>query len=74
MTGIDLGLQDLCIISDDMVYPNPKHIQRSEKQLSKAQRELSRKTKGSANWEKARVKVARIQERIWSSLRGRIRF
>ena len=72
MTGIDLGLQDLCITSDGMVYPNPKYIRRSEKQLAKAQRALSRKTKGSANCEKARVKVARIQERIANQRRDSI--
>ena len=64
MAGIDLGLKDLAITSDGSVHPNPRHIRQSEKQLAKAQRELSRKTKGSKNREKARKKVAGIQERI----------
>ena len=62
--GLDMGLKDLVITSDGVTYPNHKHIRQCEKKLAKAQRELSRKAIGGKNWEKARIKVARIQERI----------
>ena len=41
-----------------------KFTKQYEKQLAKLQRVLSRKQKGSNNREKARVKVARLQEKI----------
>ena len=64
VVGIDLGLKDLVMTSDDITYPNQKHIKKSEKKLAKAQRRLSRKASGSANRDKARIKVAKIQEHI----------
>lgn len=62
--GIDLGIKDFAITSDGVKYSNPKYLQKSLDRLAKAQRELSRKSKGSSNWEKARIKVARIHEKI----------
>lgn len=62
--GIDLGIKDLAITSDGVKYPNAKYIRQSEKRLVKLQRELSRKTRGSRNSEKARIRVARLQEHI----------
>lgn len=62
--GVDLGLKDFAITSDGIAYPNHKHLAQSQKKLAKAQRALSRKSIGSANREKARIKVARIHERI----------
>ena len=62
--GIDLGIKDFAITSEGMKYPNPKYLGKSLKKLAKLQRELSRKTKGSSNWVKARIKVARLQEHI----------
>lgn len=62
--GLDMGLKHLVTTSCGEVILNHKYIRQSEKKLARAQRKLSRKTKGSANWEKARVKVARIHERI----------
>ena len=38
---------------------NPRHERRDRARLAKAQRELARKAKGSANRAKARRKVAR---------------
>ena len=64
VVGIDFGLKELAITSDNITYPNQKHIKKSEKKLAKAQRQLSRKASGGANREKARIKVAKIQERI----------
>ena len=62
--GIDLGLKDFAITSDGEVFENPKWLRKQEKKLKKAQRSLSRKKKGSKNREKARIKVAKIHERI----------
>lgn len=62
--GIDLGIRDLATTSNGVKYPNPKHLAKSEKKLARLQRQLSRKSKGSNNRNKARIKVARLQEHI----------
>lgn len=62
--GLDMGLNAFAITSEGIEYPNPKYLRKSEKKLAKLQRRLSRKTKGSQNWEKARIKVARCHEHI----------
>jgi len=64
IVGIDLGLKELAITSDGQHIPNPKHFTKSQKKLARLQRQLSRKPKGSANREKARIKVARLHEHI----------
>lgn len=62
--GIDMGLKEFAITSDGIEYPNCKHLAKSQKKLAKLQRQLSRKSKGSKRREKARVKVARLHERV----------
>ena len=62
--GIDLGLKDFAITSDGIKYGNPKYLKQSLEKLAQLQRKLSRKTRGSARWNKARIKVARLYERI----------
>ena len=62
--GIDLGIKEFCITSDGEIISNPKYLKKSLRKLAKLQKELSRKTKGSSNHDKARVKVARLQEHI----------
>lgn len=62
--GIDLGIKEFCITSNGEMTANPKYLKMSLDKLSKLQRELSRKTKGGSNRNKARIKVARLQEHI----------
>src|SRR5690606_33305721 len=62
--GIDVGLKEFAILSDGTKYENPKWLRKLEKKLAKAQRILSRRKKGGSNWDKQRVKVARIHEKI----------
>ena len=62
--GIDLGIYDFAILSDGIKIENPQFYEQSEKKLAKLQRELSRKTIGSSRWEKARLKVAKLQKHI----------
>lgn len=64
VVGVDLGVKDLAITSDGTKYPNNKYTYKAEKQLIRLQRSLSRKTKGSNNCNKARIKVARLHEKI----------
>ncbi len=72
--GIDVGLKDFAILSDGAVYKNPKHFRQLEAKLAKAQRVLSRrkelaikkkrKLNEARNYQKQKVKVARIHEKI----------
>ena len=62
--GIDLGIKSFAVTSSGETIPNPKYLQKSLNKLARLQRELSRKTRGSSNWNKARIKLARLQEHI----------
>jgi putative transposase len=62
--GVDLGIKEFAITSDGKIFSNPKHLKKSEKRLAKLQKDLSRKQKGSNNRRKARIKVAKIHEKI----------
>ena len=62
--GIDLGIKEHAVCSDGRIFDNPKNLSHSLELLQRRQRQLSRKQKGSANRDKARIKLARIQERI----------
>lgn len=64
VVGVDLGLHDFAITSDGVKHPNHKHLRKSEKKLAKLQRQLSRKTSGSNRRNKARVKVAKLHEKV----------
>jgi putative transposase len=62
--GIDAGLTSLVTLSTGEKITNPRHERRDRARLALAQRRLSRKTKGSENRARARVKVARVHARI----------
>ena len=62
--GIDLGIKDLIITSEGVKFQNNKYLEKYEKQLKKAQQHLSRKKKGSRQYENQRLKVARLHEKI----------
>lgn len=64
MVGIDLGIKDLLITSDGEKFDNIRTTQKYENKLAREQRKLSHKVKGSSNYNKQRIKVARIYERI----------
>jgi len=62
--GIDAGITSLVTLSTGEKITNPKHEKRDRIALARAQRNLSRKAKGSANRAKAQIKVARVYARI----------
>ncbi|MER6851324.1 RNA-guided endonuclease InsQ/TnpB family protein [Streptomyces flaveolus] len=64
VAGIDLGLSHFAILSDGTKIDSPRFLRRAEKKLKKAQQALSRKTKGSKNRAKVRIKVARAHSRV----------
>ena len=61
--GFDMGIKDFLTGSDGKRYASPMFYKQNAKQLAKAQREHSRKVKGSNNRERARKQVARIHKK-----------
>ena len=64
--GVDLGLKDFVITSDGEKFKNNRYTKKYAKKLKKAQQHLSRKQKGSNGFEKQKLKVAKIHEKIGS--------
>ena len=64
MIGIDLGIKDLLITSDGEKFDNIRTTKKYEMKLTKEQRKLSHKEKGSKNWNKQRIKIAKVHEKI----------
>jgi putative transposase len=62
--GIDMGLEKFLATSDHGLVENPRFLIKGTERLTKLQRRLSRKSKGGKNRKKARLKVAREQERV----------
>ena len=64
VAGIDAGLTSLVTLSTGEKIANPRHERRDRERLARAQRDLARKQKGSANRGRAQIKVARVHARI----------
>jgi len=62
--GVDLGLECFATLSDGTRIENPRYYRASERRLTRLQRSLSRKEKGSRNRMRARLRVARLHEKI----------
>lgn len=62
--GLDLGIKDFAIDSNGIKYKNHKFLEKSLKKLRRVQKSLSRKPNGSNNKNKARIKVAKIYEKV----------
>ena len=62
--GIDVGLKSYVVLSDGTHIENPRFYRTSEKKLGHLQRGMSRKERGSRNYVKAKVQVARLHEKI----------
>ena len=62
--GIDLGVKDFIITSNEDKFKNKHFLKKSESKIKKLQRQLSRKVKGSNNRNKARIKIAKAFEHL----------
>ncbi len=62
--GVDVGIKDFAVLSTGEKVENPKYLKNSMKRLKVLQRRVSRKTKGSSNREKAKLRLSRLHERI----------
>jgi putative transposase len=65
MVGLDYSSSHFFVSSDGEIANYPKFFRKSEKKLSKALRKLSlKKNKKSKNYQKQKLKVAKIHEKI----------
>ncbi|WP_188738045.1 RNA-guided endonuclease TnpB family protein [Shewanella inventionis] len=65
--GVDVGIKDLAICSDGTKFNNPRTSNKYAKKLAKASRNLAKKKKGSHNFNKQKLVVAKIHEKIANS-------
>ncbi|MBB4090456.1 RNA-guided endonuclease InsQ/TnpB family protein [Salinibacter ruber] len=62
--GVDLGIESLVILSTGEKVGNPRWFENEQERLRREQQKLSRKEKGSNNWERQRKRVAKVHQRI----------
>ncbi len=62
--GVDLGIESLVTLSTGEKVGNPRWFENEYDRLRREQQKLSRKEKGSNNWERQRKRVAKIHQRI----------
>ena len=62
--GLDFAVKGLYVDSNGLRCNYPGYFQKSETMLAREQRKLAHMVKGSHNYEKQRIKVARIHEHV----------
>ncbi|MCC3344522.1 RNA-guided endonuclease TnpB family protein [Psychrobacter sanguinis] len=62
--GIDLGISHLLNLSDGSKFDNPKHLAHASQRLAVQQKIFARKQKTSKNYQKQKLAVARIHEKV----------
>lgn len=62
--GVDMGLKSFATLSNGKKITNPRFYSREEEALARLQKETARKKLRSKNWLKAKVKIARLHERV----------
>ncbi|MGL5377090.1 MAG: RNA-guided endonuclease InsQ/TnpB family protein, partial [Cetobacterium sp.] len=67
IVGLDFSMKELFVSSENQRADYPRFFRKLETKLAKAGRELSRKVKFSSNWNKAKLKVAKIHQSIKNS-------
>ena len=65
VAGFDMSAKDF-IVGENVRYENPRFYRNDQVHLARLHRRLSRKVKGSSNQNKARVRLARLYDRIGS--------
>ena len=64
VVALDRGVVLLVADSDGKKIENPRHLKHSLARLARAQRVVSRRKKGSKNREKAKIRVAKLHQRV----------
>lgn len=64
IVGIDVGLKTFAVDTDCHKFENPRYLSRTLDRIKAAQRNLSRKKKGSSNRGKAKAKLAKLHDKV----------
>lgn len=64
MVGLDIGVARFATLSDGTAYAPVGSYRKHEKRLAFLQRRMSRKTKFSDNWKKAKTRVQKLYSKI----------
>lgn len=64
MLGFDLGIKEFIIDTNGTHVDNPRVLKQYEEKLTKLQRQQAKMVKGSNNFKKQSIKIARIYEKI----------
>jgi putative transposase len=72
VVGVDLGIKSLAVLSTGETVPNPRHLDRAQKKLRRAQRQASRRrgpdrrtrVEPSQRWRKARARADQVHTRV----------
>ena len=62
--GLDLGIKDFIVDSNENRYENKHFYKNQEKKLKKIQKQLNKKQSGSNNRNKTRIKLSKVHEKI----------
>ena len=64
MAGIDIGIKDFIVDSNGKSFENIKTNRNNKLKLAKLQRQVSRKVNGSKNRDKARIRLAKFNNKL----------
>ena len=62
--GIDMGIANFATLSDGTQIASPNALTKHLKKLSKLQRQMAKKVKGSGHWLKAKKRVSKLHSKI----------
>jgi putative transposase len=62
--GVDLGIKTMAVVSDGMMFENPKSLKRNLTKIKRIQRVVSRRKKGSQNRKKAVAQLAKVHAKV----------
>ena len=62
--GIDLGIKDFAVFNNGIKIDNPRILEHLEYKYRRLSKSFSRKVRGSANYQKAKLKLARFHKYV----------
>ena len=62
--GVDLGIKTLATLSTGVIFVNPKALKKAQKKLSKLQRQLTLKVRGSNRYKRQKLRISKLHRRI----------
>ena len=67
--GIDMGIKSLITTSEGISYGNPNYLKKYERKIKGLQKGLSRKMKGSNNYNKYKIKLQELYRKLQNARR-----